>query len=193
MSPTPMSLTQVDWTQIPAPRDDGGAAHLPGLAMPSVPLPATDGQDVDLSKLAGRCVVYIYPMTGRPDRDLPAGWDATPGARGCTPQSCAYRDHAADLHARGVQHLFGLSTQDTAYQQEAASRLHLPYPLLSDAQGALMGALNLPRLTADGLTLLKRCTLILRDGLIQHVNYPVFPPDEDAARVIAWLDDPVNA
>jgi peroxiredoxin len=193
MSPTPMPLTQVDWTQIPAPRDDGGAAHLPGLAMPSVPLPATDGQIVDLSKLAGRCVVYIYPMTGRPDRDLPAGWDATPGARGCTPQSCAYRDHAADLRARGVQHLFGLSTQDTAYQQEAASRLHLPYPLLSDAQGALMGALNLPRLTADGLTLLKRCTLILRDGLIQHVNYPVFPPDEDAARVIAWLDDPVNA
>jgi peroxiredoxin len=161
--------------------------------MPSVPLPATGGQVVDLSKLAGRCVVYIYPMTGRPDRDLPAGWDATPGARGCTPQSCAYRDHAADLRARGVQHLFGLSTQDTAYQQEAASRLHLPYPLLSDAQGALMGALNLPRLTADGLTLLKRCTLILRDGLIQHVNYPVFPPDEDAARVIAWLDDPVNA
>jgi peroxiredoxin len=188
-----MSLTQVDWTKISAPRDDGGAAHLPGLAMPSVPLPATDGQTVDLSTLAGRSVIYIYPMTGRPDRDLPADWDATPGARGCTPQSCAYRDHAEDLRARGVQYLFGLSTQDTAWQQEAAARLNLPYSLLSDAQGALMGVLNLPQFEVDGMTLLKRCTLILRDGLIQHVNYPVFPPDQDAARVIAWLDDPVNA
>ena len=186
-----MSLTDVDWTTIPAPADDGGAAHLPGLAMPSVPLPATTGSTVDLSTLTGLSVIYIYPMTGRPDRALPADWDATPGARGCTPQSCAYRDHFADLQSRGVQHLFGLSVQDTAYQAEVASRLHLPYALLSDADLTLTHTLNLPTMQVDGVTLLKRCTLIVRDGVIVHANYPVFPPDQDAANVIAWLDDPV--
>ena len=186
-----MSLTSVDWTTIPAPRDDGGAAHLTGLAMPPVVLPATDGRTVDLSALPGLAVIYIYPMTGRPDRPLPADWDATPGARGCTPQSCAYRDHFADLRDRGVDHLFGLSTQTTAWQAEAVSRLHLPYPLLSDADLSLTRALNLPTFQADGMTLLKRCTLILRDSVISQVNYPVYPPDQDAARVLAWLDDPV--
>lgn len=186
-----MSLTDVDWSTIPAPADDGGAAHLRGLAMPSVPLPATTGGTVDLSTLTGLSVIYIYPMTGRPDRALPADWDATPGARGCTPQSCAYRDHFAELQSRGVQHLFGLSVQNTAYQAEAATRLHLPYALLSDADLTLTHTLNLPTLQVDDETLLKRCTLILRDGVIVHVNYPVFPPDRDAANVIAWLDDPV--
>ena len=188
-----MSLTSVDWSTIPAPRDDGAAAHLAGLAMPSLSLPATDGGAVDLSRLPGLAVVYIYPMTGRPDRALPEGWDATPGARGCTPQSCAYRDHFADLAARGVDHLFGLSTQGADWQAEAVQRLHLPYALLSDADLALTRALNLPTFRVDGQTLLKRCTLILRDGVIAQVNYPVFPPDQDAARVIAWLDDPVTA
>ena len=183
-----MSLTSVDWTTIPAPRDDGGAAHRTGLAMPSLTLSATDGGTVDLSALPGLAVVYIYPMTGRPDRALPDGWDATPGARGCTPQSCAYRDHFAELKARGVDHLYGLSTQGTDWQAEAAARLHLPYALLSDADLALTRALNLPTFQADGQTLLKRCTLILRDGVIVRVHYPVFPPDQDAARVIAWLD-----
>ena len=185
-----MSLTAVDWSTIPAPRDDGGTAHLPGLAMPPVSLPATDGRTVDLSSLAGLTVLYIYPMTGRPDRALPDGWDATPGARGCTPQSCAYRDHFADLRTRGVTHLFGLSTQVTDWQSEAVSRLHLPFALLSDADLSLTRALNLPTFQADGQTLLKRCTLILRDSRIAQVHYPVFPPDQDAARVIAWLDAP---
>ncbi len=188
-----MSLTQVDWSTIPAPRDDGGAAHLTGLAVPPVILPATSGDAIDLSLLSGLTVLYIYPMTGRPDRQLPDDWDVTPGARGCTPQSCAYRDHFADLKARGVAHLFGLSTQDTAWQAEAATRLHLPYPLLSDAALTLTRTLNLPTFQSEDMTLLKRCTLILRDGIIQHVQYPVFPPDQDAARVIAWLDDPVTA
>ena len=183
-----MSLTSVDWTTIPAPRDDGGAAHLTGLAMPRLDLPSTAGGSVDPGGLAGLAVVYIYPMTGRPDRALPDDWDATPGARGCTPQSCAYRDHFADLSARGVDHLFGLSTQTTDWQAEAVSRLHLPYALLSDADLALTRALNLPTFQADGNTLLKRCTLILRDGVIVRVHYPVFPPDQDAGRVIAWLD-----
>ncbi|SEN30608.1 Peroxiredoxin [Loktanella fryxellensis] len=193
MSLTQHALTHVDWQALPQPVDDGGAAHLDGLALPSVPLPATDGRHVDLSSLPGLAVVYLYPMTGRPDRPLPDGWDATPGARGCTPQSCAYRDHAADLAARGVAHLFGLSTQSTDWQAEAAGRLHLPYALLSDADLRLARALNLPTFQADGMTLLKRCTLILRDGVIVRVHYPVFPPDQDAARVIAWLDDPVTA
>ena len=188
-----MSLTSVDWTTIPAPRDDGGAAHLTGLAVPSVGLPATSGGTVDLSTLSGLAVVYIYPMTGRPDRALPDDWDATPGARGCTPQSCAYRDHFADLQARGVAHLYGLSTQTTDWQSEAVTRLHLPYALLSDADLTLTRALNLPTFESEGQTLLKRCTLILRDGVIARVHYPVFPPDQDAARVIAWLDDPVTS
>ena len=129
-------------------------------------------------------------MTGRPDRPLPTDWDATPGARGCTPQSCAYRDHFADLAARGVAHLYGLSTQDTAWQAEAAARLHLPYPLLSDASLTLARTLGLPTFTAEGQVLLKRCTLILQDSVVQRVHYPVFPPDADAARVLAWLDGP---
>ncbi|MFZ3581009.1 peroxiredoxin [Loktanella sp. DJP18] len=187
-----MSLTSVDWTTIPAPRDDGGAAHLAGLAVPQVTLASTAGSRVDLSRLPGIAVLYIYPMTGRPDRPLPDEWDATPGARGCTPQSCAYRDHFADLSTRGVAHLFGLSTQDTDWQAEAAARLHLPYPLLSDADLTLTRALNLPTFQMEGQTLLKRCTLILRDGVIVRVHYPVFPPDQDAAGVMAWLDDPVT-
>ena len=182
-----MSLTQVDWSRLPRPVDDGAAAHLPGLALPDVTLPATGGGAVDLGALRGLSVLYLYPMTGRPDRDLPDGWDMIPGARGCTPQSCAYRDLHADLLGLGVDHLFGVSTQDTAWQDEAAQRLHLPYPLLSDAEGALRAALDLPVQIVDGMTLLKRLTLIARDGVIAKAIYPVFPPDQDAGRIRDWL------
>ncbi len=128
-----VQLHAVDWSALPPPMDDGGARHLAGLRLPSLPLPATDGSTVDLGALPGRTVVYAYPMTGRPDRALPEGWDQIPGARGCTPQSCAFRDHAAELRRLGAAHLFGLSTQGTEYQREVAERLHLGFPLLSDA------------------------------------------------------------
>ncbi len=168
------------------PADDGGADHLLGLRLPSVPLAATTGEAIDLSSLPGVNVVYVYPRTGRPDEELPAGWNAIPGARGCTPQSCAYRDHHAELNALGVR-VFGLSTQDTAYQREAAERLGLPFPLLSDADLAFANALGLPTFETSGVTLLKRLTAILREGTIEHAFYPVFPPDADAERVVAWL------
>jgi peroxiredoxin len=174
---------------LPVPTDDGAAAHLPGLSLPSVPLLATDGETVDLSTLPGRTVVYAYPRTGRPDQDVPVGWDEIPGARGCTPQSCAFRDHHAELRTLGAR-VFGLSTQDTAYQREAVERLHLPFSLLSDRELAFATALRLPTFQAPSLpgeTLLKRLTLILRDGRVEHHFYPVFPPDQNAADVIAWL------
>jgi peroxiredoxin len=157
------------------------------MSMPGVGLPATDGRTVDLSKLPGRTVVYAYPRTGKPGVPNPTGWDMIPGARGCSPQSCAFRDHFAELQRLGVAHLFGLSTQDTAYQAEAATRLHLPFPLLSDAGLALTRALRLPTFEVDGMTLLKRLTLVIDGGRIAHVFYPVFPPDQNAAAVVAWL------
>jgi peroxiredoxin len=137
--------------------------------------------------LRGRTVVYAYPRTGRPGQPLPTGWDAIPGARGCTPQSCAFRDHFADLTAHGVAHLFGLSTQDTDYQREAAERLHLPFRLLSDAAFRLTDALRLPTFTVDGMRLIRRLTLVIDDGVIATVLYPVFPPDRSAAAVLDWL------
>ncbi|QLG11639.1 peroxiredoxin [Deinococcus sp. D7000] len=169
-----------------APVDDGACDHLPGLRLPALALPATTGPSVDLSSLPGLTVLYAYPRTGQPDQPLPTDWDVIPGARGCTPQSCAFRDHHAELAAAGAR-VFGLSTQDTAYQTEAAGRLHLPFPLLSDAEVGLARALNLPTFQVDGMTLLRRVTLILHDGVIQKVFYPVFPPDQNAAQVLAWL------
>ncbi|GAA5514069.1 peroxiredoxin Bcp [Deinococcus carri] len=171
---------------LPAPPDDGACAHLPGMRLPALSLPATDGDAVDLATLPGRTVLYVYPRTGRPDEPLPEGWDLIPGARGCTPQSCAFRDHHAELRTAGAR-VFGLSTQDTAYQREAVERLHLPFPLLSDADLRLAGALGLPTFGAAGETLLRRVTLILREGVVEHVFYPVFPPDRNAADVLAWL------
>jgi peroxiredoxin len=155
--------------------------------MASVPLPATDGRVVDLAALAGRSVVYAYPRTGQPGIDNPPGWDLIPGARGCTPQSCSFRDHFAELKALGVAQLFGLSTQDPAYQREAAERLHLPFAILSDEHLALTRAMNLPTFATSGMTLLKRFTLVIDDAIVKHVFYPVFPPDRSAADVIAWL------
>jgi peroxiredoxin len=175
-------------TDIPAPQDDGAARHLAGLRLPSVPLTATDGAQVDLSKLKGRTVVYIYPRTGVPGQaPLVADWDQIPGARGCTPQSCSFRDHYAELKGLGVARIFGLSTQDTAYQREAVERLHLPFPVLSDERLALANAIKLPTFAAAGLTLHKRMALVIDDGVVTKVFYPVFPPDQNAAEVIAWL------
>ena len=171
---------------LPVPVDDGACDHLPGLRLPPLPLASTAGVPVDLRDLPGTTVVYCYPRTGEPDRDSPPGWDAIPGARGCTPQSCAYRDRHRELGALGAR-VFGLSTQDTAYQREAAARLRLPFPLLSDAGLAFAGALRLPTFEVAGLTLIKRLTLILEAGRIETVFYPVFPPDQDAAAVLAWL------
>jgi len=172
---------------IPVPQDDGAARHLQGLALPSLSLLATDGSRIDLSKLAGRTVVYVYPRTGVPGQPLPEGWDAIPGARGCTPQSCSFRDHFAELKQLGVAHLFGLSTQDTAYQREAVERLKLPFPILSDAELELARAIDLPSFAVAGMTLLKRMALVIDDGVIGKVFYPVFPPDRSATEVIAWL------
>lgn len=174
---------------IPAPQDDGGARHLKGMRLPDLALAATDGARVNLSKLKGRTVLYIYPRTGRPGVDLPAGWDAIPGARGCTPQSCSFRDHATDLTRLGVAHLYGLSTQDTAYQQEAATRLHLPFALLSDEHLQLTTALKLPTFVTSGMTLLKRMAMVIDDGVITYVFYPVFPPDKSAEEVVHWLKE----
>jgi peroxiredoxin len=175
---------------IPAPQDDGAARHLAGMKLPDIGLPATVGPAVNLSRLKGRTVVYIYPRTGVPGQDLPTGWDAIPGARGCTPQSCGFRDHFGELQRLGVAQLYGLSTQDTAYQQEAANRLHLPFAILSDDKLAFSRALKLPTFSVDGMTLLKRMALVIDDGVISKAFYPVFPPDKNAEEVIAWLQLP---
>ena len=175
-------------SQLPAPIDDGACAHLPGLEMPSLLLPSTAGRLIDLSKRdAARTVVYCYSMTGVPGAPLPEGWDLIPGARGCTPQACAFRDHYQELAAVEAE-LFGLSTQPSDYQREMAERLHLPFEILSDAKLTFANALKLPTFEAGGIRLIKRLTLIIRGGRIETVFYPVFPSYESAARVIAWLE-----
>jgi peroxiredoxin len=184
------NLMEVDWSQIPAPVDDGGAAHLAGRPLPSVSLVATDDTTVDLSTLKGRTVVFAYPRTGEPGKiALVDDWDMIPGARGCTPQTCSFRDLFAELKAAGAAHVFGLSTQSNAYQTEMASRLHLPFPVLSDEKLELSRALNLPTMEVAGLTLIKRLALIIDDSRISHVFYPVFPPDRNAGDVLEWLKD----
>ena len=190
MTAAKSTIDAPDWSSIPPPLDDGATKHLVGTRMAPVPLHATDGQEVDLAALAGRTIVYAYPRTGRPGIDNPPGWDLIPGARGCTPQSCSFRDHFAELKALGIRHLFGLSTQDPAYQREAAERLHLPFPILSDEALALTRAMRLPTFETGGMTLLKRFTLVIDDGMISHVFYPVFPPDRSATDVIQWLSKP---
>jgi len=178
---------------LPVPEDDGAAEHLRGARLPSVPLPSTTGNVVDLSSLEGRTVVYCYPMTGRPGRDLPQGWDEIPGARGCSPQSCSFRDHHAELRNFGVQ-VYGMSTQDTDYQAEAAERLHLPFELLSDEDLEFATALGLPTFEAEGAVFLKRLTFVAKDRLVEKVFYPVFPPNKNAEEVIEWLSqNPLGA
>lgn len=187
MAASEPNLHAVDWSAIPAPKDDGGARHLLGARFPRCALPATDGGHVDLSLCHGRTVLFVYPMTGRPGVALPEGWDAFPGARGCTPQACGFRDHDAELRAAGADHVFGMSVQDPDYQHEAAERLHLPFPLLSDSAFAVAEALKLPTMEVAGMRLLKRLAMIADNGMIAHVLYPVFPPDQNVIEVLAWL------
>jgi peroxiredoxin len=174
---------------LPVPVDDGAAAHLPGRALPALRLRATTGGEIDLGALGpGRTVLYLYPRTGVPGEPLPTGWDSIPGARGCTPEACSFRDHSADLAAAGAS-VVGLSAQPAAEQAEAAERLHLPFPLLSDPERSLGAALGLPTFEVDGMVLYRRITLVVRDGTIEHAFYPVFPPDGHAAEVLGWLRD----
>ena len=189
--PLVLAMPQTNLNQLPAnlprPKDDGGARHLKGMALPDLELPSTANRRVNLSKIAApRVVIYAYPLTGRPDRQLPQGWDDIPGARGCTPETCGFRDHHKDL-AKLRTEVFGVSTQDTSYQQEMVTRLEVPFEVLSDEHLELARALKLPTFTVEGMTLLKRLTLVARNGRVEHVFYPVFPPDKHAAEVIAWL------
>lgn len=171
---------------LPAPNDDGAAAHLLGMKIPAVTLASTSGRPVQLSSVSGRLVLFFYPMTGRPGVPLPEGWDQIPGARGCTPQTCSFRDHYSELQELGAS-VFGVSTQSTDYQKEAAERLHLPFALLSDQHLELTEALSLPTFEVQRETLIKRLALIVEDGEIVKVFYPVFPSDRNADEVIGWL------
>jgi peroxiredoxin len=182
------NLLEVDWSKIPAPQDDGATRHLTGMVVPDVPLTDTNGTQVSLAKIPGRVVLFAYPRTGVPGQISPVdGWDMIPGARGCTPQSCAFRDLHKEIIAAGAARVFGLSTQDSAYQREAAERLHLPFPLLSDEKLALAKALRLPTMEVAGMTLIKRLALVIDDAIVTKVFYPVFPPDRNAGDVLAWL------
>ena len=171
---------------LPIPVDDGACDHLPGVFLPSIILPATDGSLVDLAALSGTTVVFIYPRTGLPDVDSPPGWDEIAGLRGCTPQACGYRDSYEQFQALGVR-VFGLSSQDSDYQREMAERLHLPFPVLSDAELRFAHALKLPTVAIAGMIVIQRLTLVIADGVIRKVFYPVFPPDKNAETVLRWL------
>ena len=180
-----MNYTSVP-DNLPEPVDDGAANHLKGMQLPSISMPSTSGQLIKLDTIQGWLVIYCYPMTGVPGVPLPANWDQIPGARGCTPQSNAYKEVHPQLRAMGVE-IFGLSTQTTAYQQELAERLQLPFAILSDHQLEFQQALKLPTFESAQNTLLKRLTMIAKDGVVQAVHYPVFPSHADAAWTLAYL------
>jgi len=185
---TEKRLLNVDWSKIPAPTDDGAARHLADATVPPVALAATDGSTVTLATLKGRIVVFAYPRTGEPGKaSLVDDWDMIPGARGCTPQTCSFRDLFADLMRAGAQAVFGLSTQSTAYQREMVERLHVPFAMLSDEKLELTKAMRLPTMDVAGQTLIKRLALVIDDARISKVFYPVFPPDSNAGDVLAWL------
>ena len=173
---------------LPRPFDDGDCNHLVGMELPKIRLLATDGSLIDLSSLPKKVVIYCYPMTGKPGVPLPDGWDEIPGARGCTPQTCSYRDHHKELAALGAV-VFGLSTQASDYQQEMAERLHLPFLILSDEAFEFCESLNLPTFIVNQMRLIKRVTLIAINGVIRNVHYPVFPSDSDAAWVLGKLSE----
>ncbi len=175
-------------SELPVPEDDGAANQLSGRPVPRLRLTSTAGEDVALDEFgAGRTVLYVYPMTGRPGTALPTGWDDIPGARGCTPEACGFRDHFADLRQAGADRVFGLSSQDVDYQREVVERLALPFAMLSDPALSLARDLGLPTFSTGELTLYKRLTLVIHDGVIEHVFYPIFPPDQHAGEVLAWL------
>jgi peroxiredoxin len=173
---------------LPIPVDDGQADHLLGMSMPNVKLRSTQGREVALANLgSGRTVIYAYPMTGKPGVPLPDGWDEIPGARGCTPESCGFRDHFKELQDAGARNVYGLSNQDTDYQAELAQRIDLPFELLSDEEGELGAALRLPTFVVEGKALYKRLTMVVQAGKVEKVFYPIFPPDKHAQEVLAWL------
>jgi peroxiredoxin len=183
---TPTNLSEIP-ADLPVPENDGACDHLAGRTIPALTLPSTGGVAVNLGELKGRHVLYCYPRTGQPGVALPGGWDNIPGARGCTPEACNFRDHHAELRALGVAGVYGLSTQDPDYQKEAATRLALTFPLLSDAKLEFVRALNLPTFEADGMTLVKRVTMVIDNGKITKFFYPVFPPDKAAEVVVDWV------
>lgn len=174
---------------LPVPDDDGAAGHLPGSPIPALQLPRSDGGAVRFDALgAERTVIYLYPLTGRPGVDLPEGWDSIPGARGCSTEACDFRDHFSEIREAGARRVFGLSSQDVAYQAEVVDRLRLPFPMISDERFALGDALGLPTFAAPGYDrLYSRLTLIVRSATVEHVFYPVFPPNEHAQQVLSWL------
>jgi peroxiredoxin len=181
-------LTQLP-PDLPVPEDDGAADHLPGTAMPHLGLPTTAGRSLLLDQLGdGRVVIYVYPLTGRPDVDLPDGWDNIPGARGCTAEACDFRDHHSDLLAAGASAVYGLSSQSQEYQRELVERLHLPFEMISDTELVLARQLSFPTFRAGGVDLYRRMTLVVRAGRVEHAFYPVFPPNTHAQQVITWLE-----
>jgi len=176
---------------LPIPQDDGATNHLKGMQLPAVSLSATNGETITLSEVRGKLVIYCYPMTGQPNVALPDGWDQIPGARGCTPQSCSFRDHYQELQALNAA-VLGLSVQTTEYQKEMAERLHLPFPIVSDVNYQFQKALNMPTFVAAGVILLKRVTLIVNNGVIEAVHYPIFPSDSDPAWAINYLKQKIE-
>ena len=182
---TPSNYNELP-VNLPVPVDDGATRHLKGMRLPDFNLEATNGKTINLGEIHARLVIYCYPMTGQPNVPLPEGWDQIPGARGCTPQSCAFRDHYQELQALNAN-VFGLSVQSTDYQREMATRLHLPFQVLSDEHYQFQKALNLPTFVAAGMTLLKRVTFISHQGRIEAVHYPIFPSDSDPAWVLDYL------
>ena len=179
----------VDWSKIPEPKLDFNLEHLNQFTIPDLKLNSTDGTIVNLSNLEGITVIYVYPMTGVPGKELPEGWDEIPGARGCTPQSCSFRDNFSKLKKLGIDNIFGLSTQSTGYQKELATRLHLPYPILSDEKLEFAKMLNLPTFKVLNMNLLKRITLILKDNKIIKYFYPIFPPTKNIEDVINFFEN----
>jgi peroxiredoxin len=183
------NLLKPDWSKIPAPELDVSLEHLNNFIIQEIKLLSTSGDEIDLSKLNGLSIIYVYPMTGQPNIALPKGWDEIPGARGCTPQSCSFRDNFSELKKLNIENIFGLSSQTTKYQKEMSERLHLPYPILSDEKLLFANALKLPTFKVDNMNLIKRITLITNNNKIIKYFYPVFPPDQNVNDVIFWLKE----